>query len=265
MGTKVGITDQERQLSYAKYYDRELAPIAEELLTVAAGEGADGSLALPVEEKNEFLKGNSKLKVGFAVAPNGSGLVANKMFMKDVTVDMLDWWFGWHSVGSDLRYKIWDPEDHYYARADKPEYVVDPSVPCNQKSWGMNHSIKEDIGLGAEDLLLCFRRPSFFGYDESLLGTKECASMVCAYGVGKTPAFMSHKWYPVDGGVMFESHFWMGYTVPEGSDTLVKVIPDGVAVPIMGPKALFNHTIKEYTNLAAILPELYAEEKDNWL
>ena len=35
--------------------------------------------------------------------------------MPGVTSEMLDWWFPWHSVGSDLRYKIWDPEDHYFA------------------------------------------------------------------------------------------------------------------------------------------------------
>jgi hypothetical protein len=31
----------------------------------------------------------------------------------------------------------------------------------------------------------------------------------------------------------------------------------------MGPKALLNHNIKEFSNLAAILPEVYKEEKDN--
>ena len=32
----------------------------------------------------------------------------------------------------------------------------------------------------------------------------------------------------------------------------------------MLPRALFGHNIKEYANLAAVLPEIYAEEKDNW-
>mgnify|MGYP006964173643 CR=1 FL=1 len=64
--------------------------------------------------------------------------------MPGVTGEMLDWWFPWHSVGSDLRYKIWDPEDHYFARAYPASYVVDPNVPMNQKhgtlittSWRM--------------------------------------------------------------------------------------------------------------------------------
>ena len=56
---------------------------------------------------------------------------------------MLDWWFPWHSVGSDLRYKIWDPEEHCFARADRVDYVCDPEAPMNQKTWGVSHYIIE--------------------------------------------------------------------------------------------------------------------------
>ena len=93
------------------------------------------------------------------MAANGTGFVANTTFMPGVTAEMFNWWFGWHSVTSDLRYKIWDHDDHWYARADNPDYVKDPSVPVSQKTWGVNHEILEDIGMGADPLLLCFRRP----------------------------------------------------------------------------------------------------------
>ena len=92
--------------------------------------------------------------------------------MPGVTGEMLDWWFPWHSVGSDLRYKIWDPEDHYFARAYPASYVVDPNVPMNQKTWGVDHYIMEDVGPGPEFLKLCFKRPADFGYDESIIGTE---------------------------------------------------------------------------------------------
>ena len=39
-------------------------------------------------------------------------------------------------------------------------------------------------------------------------------------------------------------------------------MPDGVSIPEMGPRALYGHNIKEFSNLAAILPSVYAEEKD---
>ena len=84
-------------------------------------------------------------------------------YMPKVTVEMLDWWFPWHSVGSDLRYKIWDPEDHYFARADRVDYVCDPNVPMREKTWGVSHYIMEDVGPGPEFLKLNFKRPKDFG------------------------------------------------------------------------------------------------------
>jgi hypothetical protein len=35
-------------------------------------------------------------------------------------------------------------------------------------------------------------------------------------------------------------------------------------MPAFGPMALCLHNIKEFTNLAALLPKIYAEEKDNF-
>ncbi len=43
------------------------------------------------------------------------------------------------------------------------------------------------------------------------------------------------------------------------------MIPDGVKVPIEGPTALLHHNVKEFSNLAALLPLVYEEEKDNWM
>ena len=62
---------------------------------------------------------------------------------------------------------------------------------------------------------------------------------------------------------MFCSRFWMGYGVNENGE-FVKLVPDGESIPEFVPRALYGHNIKEYSNLAAILPQLYAEEKDNW-
>ena len=156
--SKVELTEKEKSLPYVKYYYQDLAPISEEKLTIARGEMADPKDALNIKDKNLYLKGEDKgFNQGFTVMEDGTGYVANSTFMKDVTVEMMQWWFAWHSVNSDLRYKIWNPEDHYYARADKPEYVLDKNVALAEKTWGVNHKIKEDIGLGVEDILLSFR------------------------------------------------------------------------------------------------------------
>lgn len=45
---------------------------------------------------------------------------------------------------------------------------------------------------------------------------------------------------------------------------VVKAIPEGVSIPPFVPQGLFAHNIKEFTNLTAILPALYEEEKDTF-
>ena len=258
------LTAEEEKLPYAKYFHQPLAAIAQEKLDIWRGPIAPAESVLPIEARAKLQDAEVPgLESGFAVAANGTGFVANKMFMPGVSAEMIDWWFGWHSVTSDLRYKLWDHDDHYYARADKPDYVKDPSVPPAQKTWGVNHNVRENIGLGPSDLFIRFRRPAELGFDEAKIGTPDCLAMVSASGLGDTPAIMVHMAKAAEGGIDFYSRFWMGYSLEDNGE-IVKLIPDGVSIPEMVPRALYGHSIKEYSNLAAILPSLYAEEKDNW-
>lgn len=259
---KVGVSEEEKRLSYYKYFEQPMAEIPQGKMDILNAGPSAPETALNINDKDLFLKGEygNTCDCGYVVAADGTGFVANTTYMPGVTGEMLDWWFPWHSVGADLRYKIWDPEDHYFARADRADYVVDPAVPMAQKTWGVNHYILEDIGMGPEYLKLCFKRPKDIGYDESLIGTEQCTSLVCAVGEGNCPAVMTHKWRPYKDGVMFESRFWIGFGIAEGK--LVKILPEGVVIPDIVPKSLFGHNIKEYTNLAAILPQVYAEQKE---
>ncbi|SDB04098.1 DAPG hydrolase family protein [Eubacterium oxidoreducens] len=258
---KVGVSQEEKNLSYYKYFEQDLAPIPPEKLALL--ENQPQGTCVPIEKKDLFLAGKDDdyLHIGYGVMDDGIGFVANETYMPGVTGEMLDWWFAWHSVGSDLRYKIWDPEDHYFARADKADYVVDPNVPMNQKTWGVTHYIMEDVGPGPEFLMLQFMNPADFGYDTSIIGTDKCESMVCAVGLSSLAAAMTHKWYPYKDGVMFCSRFWIGYRLTEDRK-VERALPEGARVPDIAPKGLYAHNIKEFTNLAAILPKVYAEEKD---
>lgn len=65
-----------------------------------------------------------------------------------------------------MRYRIWDPEDHFYARQQMPEKVLDPNVPMREKTWGTVHDVLEDVGPGPERLILEFRYPHELGYEE---------------------------------------------------------------------------------------------------
>lgn len=259
---KVGVIKEEKQLSYYRFFEQELAPVPQEKLEILK-QGPSKTEMVSFEEKDLFLKGEDDdyCQIGFGVMKDGTGFVCNATYMPKVTVEMLDWWFPWHSVGSDLRYKIWDPEDHYFARADRVDYVCDPNIPMREKTWGVSHYIMEDVGPGPEFLKLNFKRPKDFGYDENNIGTSKCSSMVCAIGESSCAAAMTHKWYPYKDGVMFCSRFWIGMGVVDGN--IIKTLPEGVKIPEIVPQGLFAHNIKEFTNLAAILPQVYKENKDN--
>lgn len=259
-GKKVGVSAEEKTLSYFKYYEQDMAEIPKEKLDILAAPSVIE--IVPFAQRNMFLAGSDReyCQIGYGVAGNGTGFVCNATYMPKVRGEMLDWWFPWHSVASDLRYKIWDPEDHYFARADRVGYVCDPAVPVNRKTWGVKHYILEDVGNGPSPLVLQFMSPKDFGYDTALVGCDMCESMVCAIGAGECAAAMTHKWYSYKDGVMLCSRFWIGNTLKDGE--IVSALPDGVKIPVEVARGLFAHNIKEFSNLAAILPEVYAENKD---
>jgi len=263
LGKKVGVSKEERALPYFRFFERDMAKIPEEKLALI--EKPSTIEAIPFEERNLFLRGDDDknfCQIGYGVASNGTAFVCNETYMPNVSGEMLDWWFPWHSVGSDLRYKIWDPEDHYFARADKADYVCDAKIPVNQKTWGVNHYVLEDIGYGASFLKIQFKRPRDFGLDEGHIGGAKCQSLVAGIGDGECAAAMIHKWYPYDDGIKLCSRFWVGYAWQDGK--IVCTLPAGAKVPVEVPRGLFTHNIKEFTNLAAILPEVYVENKDNF-
>lgn len=125
MGKKVGVSQEEKNLSYYKYFEKDLAPIPAEKLAILEGGPAAPETLIPFDKKQLFLEGKDEeagyCQIGYGILPDGTAEVANTTYMPGVTGEMLDWWFPWHSVGSDLRYKIWDPEDHYFARADRAQ------------------------------------------------------------------------------------------------------------------------------------------------
>lgn len=261
-GKKVGVSVEEKALPYFKFYEQPMAEIPKEEMALL--NTPSKAAAVPFEDRDLFLSGadTEYCQIGYGVAENGTGFVCNETYMPGAKGEMLDWWFPWHSVGSDLRYKIWDAEDHYFARADRADYVCDATVPVWQKTWGVKHYILEDIGNGPSPLVLLFMSPNDFGYDKSIIGSPKCKSLVCAIGSGECAAAMTHKWYPYKDGVMLCSRFWIGYALKDGK--IVCGLPTGAKIPVEIPKGLFAHNIKEFSNLAAILPRVYEENKENF-
>lgn len=268
---KVPVKPEDKSKTYFKYYEMDMTQLTpEQNMAVKNGKG-DPSNALILENRNDLFKtGNLPGEEGFFVMPDGSGHVAHRTLMPGITGQMLEWWFAWHPL-DDLRYIIWDPEDHFGTQLPDESHrrkILNPDVPLREKSWGVTHVVKESIGGPPTNIEIRFMDPSDLGYDKSKIGTAYCDFLVCANAFiqpdenTKVPAVMTHVARTVDGVLEFRSRFWIGWNVIDGRP--VKLLPEGMTVPEMVLMGLYGHCIKEYQHLAKILPSLYAEEKDNW-
>lgn len=264
MGKKVLLTQLERELPYARYYDLQMTELSEAQKHVLEAGPIGVNEALPIDKRNDlFLPGYQEVETGYCTMSDGTGYVANLTRMDHVTKDMFEWWFAWHAL-EDLRYRIWDPEDHFYARQQNVEKVLDASVPMREKTWGTTHLVMEDVGMGPSPLTLDFLYPSDLGYDEDKVGTNACATMFSAVGHSEqgVNAIMTHFVRETDTGIELRSRFWIGYTMKDG--VIHKIVPDGVKVPVEVSRSLWSHCAKEFNHLANILPSIYAENRDRW-
>jgi hypothetical protein len=268
--SKVPVSDADRKKSYFKYYLEECYVGPREKYDQIRSEPCDNAAALHINDRNDLFKpGDLPGEFGWWLLEDGTALIANKTFFPGLTGEMFDWWFAWHPIDR-LRYAIWDSYDHYDVYVDDPAHTRDMSLSMRERHWDSVHNIWEDIGTGNIDLLrIHFRKPSDLGYDMSKIGTDACNALCCANVkvVGNeqlhdVPVVMTHFLRPVEGGSELRSRFWFGWQIVD--KVAVKSIPDGVRVPAAGPVALLNHNVKEYSNLARILPSVYREEKDNW-
>jgi len=267
------LTPDEAAKPYAKYYRQALTPPDPELVEqVQPDKPIDPAQALPPERINDLLEpGYMAAETGWCVMPNGSGYLAVRNPMPGVTVDMLDWWFWWHSM-ADMRYGLWYPPGHYGISISERSRarLSDPAVPAKEKIYGRTDHVVEDIGTGAEDIYINFCAPDELGFDMSRFHAPNAAAVYGGYGFDiaqgakpsaiRAPAIMCHFIREIEGGIELRSRFWMGYKLIDGKPVLA--IPPGVQVPAAVPFGLANHNVHEFCNLKAFLPEIYAELKD---
>jgi hypothetical protein len=257
-------TDKDKQKSYYKYIDVEMAQPTEETLKLINQGPVDPRKATKIENRNDlFNEGYLETETGYCVMEDGTAFVACLTKMPGVTTEMIDWWFAWHGLDS-LRYQIWNPDDHASVENLHKEKALDATLSYKERLWDTSHIVGENIGLGLDSIRLNFMYPGDLGYDAEKIGTPVCSSIICANGVSdKLNAVMTHFVREVDGGIEFRSRFWIGYHIDENKQPK-KLIPDGFKIPEIAPKSLVSHCAKEYTHLAKILPSLFAEEKENF-
>ena len=270
---KQDLTAEEKTKPYSKYfYRRPASPTLERV--AAMDKPMDPSKALPIERINDLLNpGYHAVEAGWCILPNGAGYIANHTPMSGVTVDMVNWWFAWHSL-EDLRYKIWWPDGHFgisLSERDRAK-VLDPNRSMTQKFQGITHFVIENVGGPcAEKIAISFMNPEDVGFDMSRFKSPHVGTIAAANGVSlmlnpppgvpnfKSPAFMIHFIREIPGGIEFRTRFWLGCHILNKKPYLL--LPTGVRLPEIVPRGLAIHNVYEYANLASFLPEIYKEQK----
>lgn len=257
---KKELTAAEKSKPYAKYFYQPMAPAPKATMDVLAKGPIDPSLALPIHERADILKpGNLPTEIGYCMMADGSGFVAMKTEMPGVTSEMINWWFYWHGLES-LRYKIWDPDDHYAVHVPQKDLArrLDMGLTTRQRNWGTTDVVDEDIGTGPVVLYISFMSPEDYGYDMDQFRAPNVLTAVSA-NLGlmepRTPlATFSHVAREIPGGLELRSRFWLGWHINDRKPVRVDD-----SVPFELVKGLAHHCPKEYANLAAILPKVYGE------
>lgn len=257
---KVPITEEERQSPYYKYYAADMAAPAPEAMERLVHNTLTPETALKITDMNDlFLPGYLPGEAGYCRMEDGTLTVANLLPMPGITPEMFDWWFAWHGL-VPMRYKMWDPEDHYYCLTRNPEQARDNSLSLRQRYYNTTHDAEERMGPGpAMKVVIQFRDPVDIGFDPQKVADFD-GTIVCAGGE-QTPVVMCHFLRPVEGGCELRTHFWMGWCIRDGHPQRLPVNPMA-DMPLEALKGQLHHNIVEFSNLAAILPKVYAEFKD---
>jgi len=255
----VPVTEEEKAGPLYKYFTRTMIE-ADPAVYAAVQQPADPAKGIsPLEMNKLFDEGYLDLELGYCNLPDGTAMLANKTFFPGCTPEMFDFWFAWHGVAG-MRYKIWNPQQHYNVQTMNMDKAMDKSLSLKERYWDTTHDVFEDCGQGPQRIFINFRKPTDIGFDEAKWKDFK-GTIVCA-GNEKSPTIMCHFMRPVEGGCELRSRFWMGWHVIDGKP--VKMIPDGFRMPLDGVKSLLMHNIKEFTNLASILPEVYNEFIDDF-
>lgn len=255
----------DQELSYFKYCQLEPVPIASEKMGLALKGPMDYVKALPFTLRHKLLEMNqTSPEVGYCVLPDGTGYASDFNLLEGVTTEMLEWWFAWRGY-EPLRYKISNPADHLEGITLQMNKGKDHRLSFSEKLWDTTQRLVRVGNMGPEVEFINFKCPSDLGFTRDIKSLKNHVSIICGrvYGSGNPPFAkpeytLCHIVRAIDGGVEVRSHYWMGWTVANGRD--FKALPDGFRMPPMLPMGMLIQNMKEWANLAVVLPQLYAEE-----
>lgn len=253
----VKLTEEQKRSPLYKYYELPVEPVPEEKIEEIMRMNYDVPTGVGIDDINRmFDDGYLDCEFGLFTCPDKGAVMSNITQMPKIEPEMFDWWFAWHGLDT-MRYIIWDKDDHYYCQTRNTDQALDDTLSFKERYLNTTHDIKE--GLTDKDkprsVELTFVPPESVGFDPERLKAFK-GTIICTPG----PVIMIHFLRPVDNGSELRTRFYMGY---QSNGKGAVRVPDFPAIPELG-RALLIHNIKEFTHLAKILPDLYAEYKDDF-
>jgi DAPG hydrolase PhiG domain len=222
-----------------------------------------GPLALkdaPLLLTNEHLP----FEAGFGISSDGLRHIAASTYMRGVTSDMIEWFFGW--ANTTEQYLYWHPRDHVKLEFVPPKTI---GTTLQSKYVGGSHLVEEYIGGDLMSMNITFQDPSrYFGpnwkqeFKEHNYGAAICARVALYDQSLKSSMEMGHIIHLIHNepdGVRMRSRFWLGDIDIPGLDA-ASIIPENSAT------GLAKHCPEEMAILATVLPRLwreYSEEGKN--
>jgi len=264
------LTPEENAISYSKYWyykQPPLNPIAQELLQLQVPLEDH----LPYERLNELLKpGYLAREHGWCMLPDGGGYASCYIWMPNVTVEMLDWWYVWHFIAppqqpaesGNLRYKIWCPQEHVdtgFLDDESRIKALDESLPLRERRYGAKNFILESMDGGEGDNWLYLHAachdPVDFGFDQKLLAMPDSGTIIAAESEGNLNIYQFRPYGLGGPGVEMRVRIYAGYDWVDG-----KAVRNQVEVTPQMLIGNIKHILVEYPNLARFLPRLFSEE-----
>lgn len=250
------------------YLSRPLTPPDPALLGAIEQGPFEPGLAQPRDDLDLLLDpGELPGESGWCLLPDGCGYVAIRTEMPGVSGEMVDWWFDWHPH-DPIRYRIWHPLAH------ESNSIEPAATPGAKPYWGTVHHPVEDIGTGMVHARIAFQRPEALGFSPGALERPGVAAIVCGWAGDDRRRMQHTKMVHVfmnrerGDGVFLRSRFWLGsdirpYAPAPIANVAAKLLNRSAVrrrmLPSKVPQGLARHCAEEYTNLAAILPEIYAQ------
>lgn len=262
---KKPLSDEERRIGYAKYYDMPLAAPLPIYLQMLGESPLPEEKVIPAQRFLDYLnEDQGDAVVGYRVMEDGSAYNTHYAYFPNLTMEMVAWWYQWLPVKTkgapegcgNLKYKLWCPPDHEDYR-----YMKDAEgKPCL--------CLMESFGLGSGPVSAGYRyklTPEQVGLTPER--QKELATRGCVYNFsmmtdGATQWKINANYtrpHPA-GGIEMRQCNWFGYRMQDGQvvrDLSKPQEPKETITQRMIRLSL--HNIVEIDHLSRLLPPLYAE------